>query len=134
MREEALDDHGTCQQQRQHRHENACVARAQRGGIFRHGALDGELADLEVACNQQDNGADGGGKGNPERPRTNGAHSVRNHLLTSPYGLLGLHGSVKRDIGGDERLAVGVKSAAHHDRAAILHAFGQSILIADIET
>ena len=138
MRKEALDDDAAGQKQREHGDENADAAHAQGGGILRRASLSyaftNGLADLEVACNQQDNGADGGGKGNPERPRTNGAHSVRNHLLTSPYGLLGLHGSVKRDIGGDERLAVGVKSAAHHDRAAILHAFGQSILIADIET
>ena len=138
MREEAFDDDAAGQQQCEHGDENADATHAQRGGVLRRAGLGyaftNGLAGLEVTCNQQDDGADGGREGNPQRPRANGAHSIRNHLQTSPYELLGLHGSVERDIGGDERLAVGVKSAAHHDRAAILHAFGQSILIADIET
>ena len=138
VREEALDDDAAGQKQREHGHENADAAHAQGGGVLRRAGLGyaftNGLARLEVTCNQQDDGTDGGREGNPQRPRANGAHSIRNHLQTSPYELLGLHGSVERDIGGDERLAVGVKSAAHHDRTAILHAFGQSILIADIKT
>ena len=138
MREEALNDDAAGQKQGEHGDENADAAHAQGGGILRRAGLGyaftNGLAGLEVTCNQQDDGTDGGREGNPQCPRANGAHSIRNHLQTSPYELLGLHGSVERDIGGGERLAVGVQGAAHHDRAAILHAFGQSILIADIET
>ena len=84
MREEALDDDATGQKQREHGDENADTAHAQGGGILRRAGLGyafaNGLARLELGGNQQDDGTDGGREGDPQRPRTDGAHSIRNHL------------------------------------------------------